>query len=149
MKMFRYVLCTFTGFILSTLGARANVYATDIQLNGGLTNATAFLNVSATISYRLNQAATLGVTVDVWQGTNLVAAIPGKTNTGLNTVSWTPSVLGNYSVSITAAAAGFVNWQQISVDSNAGNYAFFPNGMAVNNNTNSPYYGRVFVGCSD
>jgi hypothetical protein len=138
----------FIGSVLSTLSAQANVYATDIKLNGGLTNALAFANAPATISYHLNQAATLGVTVNVWQGTNLVAAIPGGTNLGLNSVSWTPPALGDYSLSVTAAAAGFATWQQISVDSNAGNYAFFPNGMDVDRNTNSPYYGRVVVGCA-
>jgi hypothetical protein len=149
MKKFRFLFCVLAGFILSTLSARANVYATDIKLNGGLTNAVAFVKVPATISYHLNQAATMGVTVNVWQGTNVVATLPGGTNMGLNAVSWTPTVTGNYSLSITAAAAGFVTWTQISVDTNAGNYAFSPNGMAVNNNTNSPYYGRVLVGCSD
>jgi hypothetical protein len=148
MKMYRFLLCLFTGVILSTLSARANVYATDIKLNGGLTNAVAFLNVPNTISYHLNQAATLGVTVHVLQGTNVVAAITGGTNMGLNEVSWTPAAPGNYSLSITAAAAGFTNWQQISVDTNAGNYAFYPNGMAVNKNPKSPYYGRVVVGCA-
>ena len=149
MKVLRFLFCICAGFILSPLSARANVYATDIRVNGGLTNATAFLNNPAAITYHLNQAATLGVTVDVWQGTNLIAAIAGGTNMGLNTVSWTPTAGGSYFLSVTAAAAGFTNWQQISVDTNAGNYAFYPNGMAVNNNTNSPYYGRVFLGCSD
>jgi hypothetical protein len=148
MKMCRFLLCIFSGVILSAMSARANVYATDIKLNGGLTNASAFVGVRATITYRLNQAATLGVTVNVWQGTNVVATMPGGTNMGLNAVSWTPNFTGTYSLSITAAAVGFTNWEQISVDANAGNYAFDPNGMAVDNNTNSPYYGRVVVGCS-
>jgi hypothetical protein len=148
MKTFQFLLCLFTCVILSTLSARANVYATDIKVNGGLTNALAFANAPANISYRLNQAATLGVTVNVWQGTNLVAAIPGGTNMGLNSVSWIPAALGDYSLSITAAASGFTNWQQISVDTNAGNYAYYPNGMDVDKNTNSPYYGRVVVGCA-
>jgi hypothetical protein len=148
MKKFRFLFCVLAGFILSALSARANVYATDIKLNGGLTNAVAFVNVPASISYHLNQAATMGVTVNVWQGTTLVASIPGTTSMGLNTVSWTPAATGNYSLSVTAAAAGFVTWTQISADTNAGNYAYSPNGMAVDNNTNSPYYGRVMVGCS-
>jgi hypothetical protein len=138
----------FTGVILSTLSARANVYATDIQANGSLTNASASIGTPVSITYHLNQAATLGVTVSVLQGTNVVATMPGGTNMGLNAVSWTPAVTGTFSLSITAAASGFTNWEQISVDTNAGNFAYDPNGMAVDSNTNSPYYGRVVVGCS-
>jgi hypothetical protein len=148
MKMFRFLLCILTGVLISPLSARANVYATDIQINGNLTNASATIGSPASITYRLNQAADLGVTVKVLQGTNVVAAMTGGTNMGLNSVSWTPTVGGTYSLSITAAASGFTNWEQISVDTNAGNYAFDPGGIAVDNNTNSPYYGRVLVGCA-
>jgi hypothetical protein len=154
MKMFRFLLCILTGVVLSTMSARANVYATDIKVNGSLSTITDSGSSPVTISYRLNQAATLGVTVAIWQGTNQVASINGGTAMGLNTVVWggTNNLgvavgSGTYSLSITAAASGSTNWEQISVDSNAGNYAFFPAGMAIDNNTNSPYYGRVALGC--
>jgi hypothetical protein len=154
MKTTRVLLCVLAGVLLSTQSARANVYATDIKVNGSLYTVTNDGPSPVTISYRLNEAATLGVTVAIWQRTNSVATISGGTNWGLNTVVWGGTnnsgatvAQGNYSISITAAASGFTNWQQISVDTNAGNYAFYPNGMAVNNNTNSPYYGRVVVGC--
>jgi hypothetical protein len=153
-KMIRFLLCMVTGVVLSALSARANVYATDIKLNGSLSTITDAGAGPVTISYRLNQAATLGVGVAIWQGTNQVATISGGTNMGLNTVLWgatnnAGAVVSNgtYSLSITAAASGFTNWEQISVDTNAGNYAFYPGGMAVDNNTNSRYYGRVVVGC--
>ena len=155
MKMFRFLLFWSALVIFSQSTARANVYATDIKINGNLLTLTNGVSSPVAISYRLNQAATLGVTVGIWQGSNQVAAINGGTNWGLNTVVWggtnnSGSTLssGTYSVTVTAAASGFTNWQQISVDTNAGNYAFDPNGMAVDNNTNSPYYGRVLVGCS-
>jgi len=67
---------------------------------------------------------------------------------GLNTVSWTPSSSGSYSVSITAAATGFSTWTQISIDTNPGMPAFYPFGLAVDKNATSPYYGRVLVGCA-
>jgi hypothetical protein len=156
MKMFRFLLCWSAVVIFSQSTVRANVYATDIKINGNLLTLTNGVSSPVAISYRLNQAATLGVTVGIWQGSNQVAAINGGTNMGLNTVVWggtnnSGSTLssGTYSVTVTAAASGFTNWQQISVDTNAGNYAFDPNGMAVDNNTNSPYYGRVVVGCSE
>jgi hypothetical protein len=135
-------------FFFSANTARANVYATDIKVNGSLTSTNAASGSPVSITYRLNQAATAGVTVNILQGKTLVAAIAGGTNMGLNSVSWTPATGGTYSVSITAAATGFPFWTQISVDTNAGNYAYEPNGMAVDNNINSPYYGRVVVGCS-
>jgi hypothetical protein len=152
MKMFRILLCV-AGVLFSVARARANVYATDIQINGSFATITNAGPV--TISYRLNQAASLGVTVAVMQGTNPVATINGGTNMGLNTVVWggtnnsgAPAGAGTYSFDIIAAASGFTNWEQISVDTNAGNFAAAPNGLAVDNNTNSPYYGRVVVGCS-
>jgi hypothetical protein len=154
MKMFQFLPCLVIALVLSTLNARANVYATDIKLNGSLSSITTAGPGPVTISYRLNQAATLGVTITVSQGTSQVATISGGTNMGLNTVVWGGTnssgatvASGTYSFSITAAASGFTNWEQISVDTNAGNYAFYPAGIAVDNNTNSPYYGRVVLGC--
>jgi hypothetical protein len=148
LKTFPLLLCAATFAVLSTVSARANVYATDIKINGSLTNAIAANGSPVAITYRLNQTADLGVTVNILQTTNLVASIAGGTNMGLNAVSWTPSANGAYSVSITAAASGFPVWQQISVDTNAGMPAYFPVGIAVDNNSNSPYYGRVIMSCA-
>jgi hypothetical protein len=142
-------------FFLSAASARANVYATDIKVNGSLSTITNSGSAPVTIAYRLNQPATLGVTVAIWQGTTRIATIAGGTSMGLNTVVWgvtnsAGAVLtsGTYSVTISAAASGFDTWQQISVDANPGNFAFDPNGIAVDDNPTSPYYGRVVLGCS-
>jgi hypothetical protein len=155
MKNIRFLACVLTGIFLSTVNSRANVYATDIKLNGSLSTVTNAGTTPVTITYRLNQSATEGATVGIWQGTTQIATIVGGTNMGLNTVVWgvtnssgVAQTSGTFGVSVTASAVGFTNWQQISVDTNAGNYAFDPNGMAVDNNSNSPYYGRVIVGCS-
>ena len=151
--MSRFLLCAITGVLLPTWSAHANVYATNIKLNGSLQTISDPGAAPVTITYILNQSATLGCTVNIWQGTNLVAAIAGGTNVGLNTVAWGGTngfgsnvTSGTYSLSVTAAASGFTNWAQISDDANAGNYAFYPKGLAVNNNTNSPYYGRIVLG---
>ena len=84
-----------------------------------------------------------------------MATINGGTGMGLNTVTWGVTnnsgvalKSGTYSITVTAAAAGFTAWQQISVDANPGMPAFYPLGIAVDNNTNSPYYGRVVMGCA-
>jgi hypothetical protein len=135
--------------LLFAPAASANVYATDIQVNGSLTNIAVSEGSVVSISYRLNQPATAGVTVEVWIGNTLVAGIQGGANMGLNTVSWSSTTAGTYSVSITAAASGFPVWTQISVDSNPGMAASYPLGIDVDKNTNSPYYGRVIMGCAD
>jgi hypothetical protein len=153
MKTIRFLLFIISGLLLTAATARANVYATDIKVNGSLSSVTNSGSGPVTITYRLNQIATLGVTVGIWQGATEVDTIPGGTNLGLNTVKWgvtnsggSALTSGTYSISITAATSGFTNWQQITSDTNAANYAFFPQGLAVNCNTNSPYYGRIFLG---
>jgi hypothetical protein len=135
-------------FLSATTTARANVYATDIQINGSLASTNAPMDSPISITYRLNQTADRGVTVNILQGNTLVKTITGGTNMGLNSVSWTPAATGTYSVTITAAATGYTNWTQISVDTNAGMPAYAPQGIDVDKNTNSPYYGRVIMGCS-
>jgi hypothetical protein len=135
-------------FLSATTTARANVYATDIQVNGNLTNANVAPGSPVSITYRLNQTADRGVTVNILQGNTVVKTITGGTNMGLNSVSWTSVAAGTYSVSITAAATGFPIWTQISIDTNAGMPAYAPQGIDVDKNANSPYYGRVIMGCS-
>ena len=140
--------------------ARANVYATDIKLNGSLTSSTvgAPSGVPLTITFVLNQAATYGTTININSNGAAVRTLTIATGSqgtlqGRNTVTWdgndgigNPIVPGTYSVSITAAAASLgSSWTQFTVNakSNSLNSAF---GMAINNNSNSPYYGRVFAG---
>ena len=142
----------------SATTARANVYATNIKLNGATNNVTTAPGGSINISYILNEPASAGVTIKVLAGNipvrNIVvpAGNPGAL-AGLNTVTWdgkndlNGNVLGgNYSVSITAAAAGYTNWTQITQDTNIYNVVFMCRGMDVNKNTNSFYYGRIYVG---
>ncbi len=163
----KYAPCTslLTGLALvlvlasTSLSARANVYATNIKLNGSLTGAQAAAGAPVNISYLLNEPATLGVTVKVLQGTAVVRSIsipPGSAGAafGLNTVVWDGKdnsnvavAPGTYSISITPKAVGYTNWTQISSDLNTNLYVPYPRGgLAVDNNTNSPYYGRIFIG---
>jgi hypothetical protein len=143
---------------LSTIAARANVYATNIKLNGTNTNANLGSGGSVNISYILNEPASAGVTIKILSGSAVVRSIaaaggnPG-TALGTNIVTWdgkngaganVPG--GTYSVSITAASTGYTNWTKITQDTNAGNVIFQCRGLDVNKHTNSPYYGRIFVG---
>ncbi len=133
--------------ISSATTVRANVYATDIKLSGSLSSITNTSGTNVNITYILNEPATAGVTVNILQGNTVVDTLTGGTNMGLNSVSWTPNVTGTCSVSIIARAVGYTNWMKTSLDS-TNNVAVYPEGIAVDNNTNSPYYGRVMVGCA-
>jgi hypothetical protein len=139
--------------------ARANVFASNIKINGGMTNITVAPGTNVTISYILNEPASAGVSVKIFTGATTVRTIaitsgPG-TARGTNTVTWDGKADGgasvpggNYSVSITAASQGYAGWTKTTDDDNPGNYTYDPMGIAVDRNTNSPYYGRVFVGNS-
>lgn len=140
------------------LAARANVYPTNLRVNHS-TNNTAFSpGNSVEISYILNEPASAGVTVQIFADTNVVqsfdfsAGAPGSLR-GTNSVFWDGTDTngfdvseGLYSVSVKARSVGYDTWTQTTDDNNDGNFVLEPRGIAVNQNTNSPYYGRVFVG---
>jgi hypothetical protein len=113
-----------------------------------------------TIGYILNEDATAGVRVDILSGTTVIRSLEIASGSegarrGTNSVVWdgknssgaVPGA-GVFSVSVTAASTGFENWTQISDDGDTNTYVYSPRGIAVNRNTNSPYYGRVFIGNS-
>jgi hypothetical protein len=141
--------------------AKANVYATNFKINGGTTNISVQPGTNVSISYLLNEPASAGVIIKVLAGATTVRTISlaggsAGTTRGTNTVVWNgkdnssnnvPG--GNYSISITAASSGYNGWTVITDDNNGGNYSWEARGIAVDRNTNSPYYGRVFVGNSE
>jgi hypothetical protein len=155
-QMLCWVLCS---FLLGGFAARANVYATDIQLNGSLMAGVVVPGGNTlTINYILNDNATAGVSVRIYSGANVVKTFTSDsaeagTNAGLNTVVWdglldngSNAAAGVYTVSITAGSLGYGDvWTNITDDGTNFQVAQ-PSGIAVNKNTNSPYYGRVFVG---
>jgi hypothetical protein len=139
------------------LSGRANVFASDIKLNGSTNNAAMVPGGLVQISYILNEAATAGLCVEIYAGATVVwsnslaGGDPG-TGAGSNGMAWGGTnqtgasvAAGIYQVSITAAATGYADWTNITDDS-AKYQVLDPSGIAVNKNTNSPYYGRVFVG---
>lgn len=148
------LLATFS----SAPSARANVYATNIKIAGQQTDTVTVPQGSpATITYILNEDATAGVTVKILSGSTVVRtiSIPSGSGTikGSNSVVWDGkdgngiiAPLGTYSLSITPAAVGYTNWTQISDDNAPSSYCWRPRGVAVNRNTNSVYYGRIFIG---
>jgi len=138
------------------LSARANVYATDIQINGSLHAGVVVPGAPVAISYILNDTAS-HVWVRIYAGTNMAKTFSSDngaagTNAGFNAVSWdgtndhgAAAAAGVYNVSITAASAGYDSWTNITDDGT--NFdVFYPTSITVNKNTNSPYYGRVFIG---
>lgn len=138
---------------LPPTATRGNVYVTDVKLNGAPVLVTGGAPGAVTINYRLNEPATLGVTVNISSSTNIRTLtatndVPGAVNTIIwdgNDSNGIAAPAANYLVSITAAAAGYTNWTQINSDTNGANYVFDPLGVAVNCNSNSPFYGRVFM----
>jgi hypothetical protein len=139
--------------------AHANVYATNIKLNGSLTGTTSAQGGVVTITYILNEAALNGTTLQILSGATVVNTINiasgAGTLRGLNTVYWgcTNSLgakvpAGTYSVAIAPGTSGYGSWTQTSIDSNPGNAATYPWGIDVDRNVSSPYYGRVVMGCA-
>jgi hypothetical protein len=151
MKMVAVLLCWLAAF-----SAKANIFASDIRLNGSLQVGILLPSNTVTISYVLNDAATAGVWVRILSRTNVIKTFSSTngsagTNAGLNAVVWDGSTGtssnmadGVYTVAITAASAGYSDWTQIT-DDGTNFLVTVPRGVAVNQNTNSPYYGRVFV----
>lgn len=138
--------------------AHANVYATNIKINGTLTGAApVFEGSGATITYILNEPASLGLAIQIYSGATLVRTIAiagGSVGTirGLNSVVWdgkddSDAVVGpgNYTVSITAGSNGYLEWTQINDPADPGYTVYWPSGIVVDTSTNSAYYGRIMV----
>ena len=143
------------GTSLLSTSSRANVYATNIKLDGGITNLVTPAGTNVSITYILNEPASR-VEVDILSGASTIRRLnltdPGSTSRGTDTVIWdeldnnsNPVPAGIYSVSITAATVGYTNWTHISSEDDPGGYVFFGEGIAVDRNPTSPYYGRVFI----
>lgn len=139
--------------------AHANVFASNVKINGGMTNLSVAQGTSVSISYILNEPASASVTIKILSGATVVRTMTiasgAGTARGTNTVVWDGKNDGNanvsggpYSVNIKAASSGYAGWTKITDDNNPGNYVWESRGIAVDRNTNSPYYGRVFVGNS-
>lgn len=145
----------------AALPAGANVYPSSVRLDGGYTNAVVAAGTPVNISYILNEPASAGVTIQILAGGVAVRTISlsgGAAGTlrGANTVAWngnadnaTPVPAGTYSVAITAASHGYPVWTQTTDDAAEGTAVWAGRGIAVDQNTNSPYYGRVFVANSE
>jgi hypothetical protein len=128
-----------------------------LKINDGFTNVSVTAGTSVRISYILNEPASGGVLIKILGGTNAVRTIsltagsPG-TLRGTNTVIWDGNGAGSstvpvgvYGVAVTAAAKGYAGWTQTTDDNADGNAVWQGRGIAVDQNTNSPYYGRVLV----
>jgi hypothetical protein len=139
------------------LPVRGNVYPTNVKLNDSFTNVTVAAGTEVRITYILNEPASGGVTIRVLAGnttarTITLAAGAVGTLRGTNTVIWdgkgadsNPVAVGSYSVAITAASRGYPVWTQTTDDAADGNNVWEGRGIAVDRNTNSLYYGRIFV----
>jgi hypothetical protein len=134
----------------------ANVYASTVRINSMTNDVALPSGQGVAISYFLNEPASSGVTIVVKTAYRTVRTMtyPSGQGTvaGFNSVIWNgrddfgqavPD--GIYFVDITAASAGFNDWTQTSDDANPAAYVANGRGIAVNCNSNSLYYGRVYV----
>ncbi len=140
--------------------ARANVYATNVKVNGGTTNITCDAGTSVSIDYLLNEPAS-AVTINILSGSTVVRSIIVPANTpgalrGTNTVVWdgldnrsNPPVSGVYTIRITPNSSGYANWTQLNSDDDPNSYVWDARGITVDQNPLSPYFGRIFVANSD
>lgn len=143
------------GIVFSAPNLHANVYATNLRIDGGTTNVAAAAGDTLTISYLLNEPASLGATIQIRSGTTVVRsfALPAQsqgTLRGLNSFLWDtatyPVPSGTYSIAVLARSSGYTNWTQITSDTaDLNTYVYDGRGIAVDANPGSPYYGRVFV----
>jgi hypothetical protein len=146
---------------LAALPLGANVYPTSVKINDGYTNTLVAAGSGVNISYILNEPASAGVTIKVLAGVTAVRTISlsaGSAGTlrGTNTIVWNgngddsnPVAAGTYSIAITAASQGYPVWTQTTDDNAEGNNVWAGRGIGVDQNTNSPYYGRVLVANSE
>ena len=136
----------------------ANVYATNLRLNGDTTNIVASPGTNISISFLLNEPASLGTTIQIRSGASTVTSLffpPESEGTlrGFNEVEWNglntnnqPIPGGTYSIAVVPASSGYTNWTQITSDTSDPNtYVFDGRGIAVDRNPDSFYYGRIFV----
>ena len=164
----RFVAAVAATVILDSaaLNAQANVFASNLQLNLATTNLVNSPGDSVTISYLLNQNADAGVSIALFYGaitvwsTNLTGGSAGTTR-GTNSVVWNGAGnngqivnSGTWFVRVTAGSVGGTNCTLVPMrdnvlgSRNGDGYVWSSKGIAVNNNTNSWYFGRVFVGNS-
>lgn len=140
---------------LVALRSQANVYATNIRVNSDITNVVASGGEIITITYALNEPATLGTTIEFLSGNTIVRSLSlpaGGSGTvrGFNVISWDTGAMpipnGTYSLAVIPRSAGYTNWTQITSDTaDANTYVNDGRGIAIDRNPTSPYYGRVFV----
>src|ERR1039457_3614679 len=126
-----------------TWSAHANIYATNIKVNGSTNSPTVFAGNNVSISYILNEPASAGATINILSGSTVVRSIavwsgdPGGMR-GANTVIWdgknnaaNPVAGGASACSNTASTTGYTAWTQTTSDDNPGNQIWQSWGLAV------------------
>lgn len=144
------------GFMLVALATMpavevlGNVYSTNLGQSSNTLNPSA--GDSITLSYLLNEDAS-DVSVQILDSTSSVVRTitAGAQSKGTHSVAWDGKddanatlASGNYSFRVTSSGTTYSDWTQTSVDGVLNNFEQ-SRGVAVNKNSNSPYYGRLYV----
>jgi len=137
--------------------ASANVYATNLRLNGSSTDIRPAAGSPVSISYILNEFASSGLTIEILSNTTVVRGLELEpfdlgTGKGQNTVVWdgldsnsNVVAVGAYTVRVTARSAGYDTWTQITSDGDPGTFNWDGRGIEVDRNPASLYYGRIYI----
>jgi len=140
-----FVLCVvvMAAFVVGLAApAWANVYASSLKVTG-----------DKSFSYILNEDATAGVQIQVWQvgGGMVYSEDLGVKGKGVHNYTWSGAggVVGNsYQIKIVAAATGYGGWTKISDDSNTALCHWLPRGVVVNQDQRSADFGQIYIGNS-
>ncbi|MBI4579437.1 MAG: hypothetical protein HY718_07020 [Planctomycetes bacterium] len=115
-----------------------NVYASRLEQTG-----------PDSLSYILNEDATVGVTAQVWEVGGGMVYSENLGNLTKGTQSWTWNGTGResgkqYTVKIVASATGYGDWTKTSVNNTQTNM-YSPRGVDVNKNPAGKYFGRIYM----
>ena len=118
---------------------KTNVYASELKttLNNGI----------YTLQFTLNDNIESGA-ISIFNGSNVVKTIVlGELNKGENSVNISASELleGNYNWSVSVSAGAIDRPMKSSNDALPQMQFYSPRGVALDNNFESPYFGRVYV----
>jgi hypothetical protein len=127
-----------------------NIYPTNLAQSTSMVD---YSNAeTVTLGYLLNDNAT-GVSIEVLDSSNAVVRTinAGAQAKGSHTVVWDATddssntvPVGDYSFRVNTTGSASGAWTRYDTDGTLNNFEL-PRGVAVNNNPNSPFYGRIYV----
>ncbi len=150
-KLTIFVTVFMLTLFLAAGSAWANVFASKLAVSA--TTIDVGSSESTTISFVLNEDARLGVAVEIYDSEEQLVRTLTLENgvAGENMVEWDGKDdeganvgNGDYTFMVTPTDSGYTEWTSLSTDT-LKNIIYAPRGIAINNNLDSPHFGRIFV----